>query len=835
MRGYTNAALETICDRWGLVAASKENRIKAIEKILRDPLHVQQAVRCLDSDSARLLCLIGERGSVESTDILNVPALYANGRAVAVLQALAEQGLILACPSERTGVFSFAALAPNGAPSLGVPLLVPEIVREKLPPPAPIEFHIPAAEGTFEPDPGMNPHRIAAAFLETIRIVDVLAPRITASNTVHKSDLTNAHALAAEAGISLDGFSLALIMARELGCVEVRGGRLATTQKAGQWARKSHADRIRDLFQAYIRSQDISDLALFFPELGETLGEHLPEGTFRRTYHKRLAERILQGLEPSAWYSVDAFVETVFHADCNVLFLQESWRALKMNARDADAIWRQRSWRAHEHRLFTWLLENLLAGAGVLELAQGHVFRLTALGLHVLGRGPAPPDPKPERTDAVVIQPDFEVIAYLERCPPELRWRLDTFCERLRCGNSVCTYRFTQESVYRGLRSGCSATELMQMIGQYTARTIPENVREQLATWERKTASIRLRTDCALVEAVTATEARDLARKIPQGRLVGDRFVLLPRDAAAGEPNAALALTGAAVLDYAVPRRPCLDQNSGLTLSASWDKWSLFERSRLDELGDTHVCSDGTLRVELKPERAQREANWGLLAAQLESLTKEPLAERYRMALRTWCGETAACETATATLLRFDDPEVCAGILQLPEAAEHIEGRLGLCAVAVRKGALPKLKMALKELGIAVKRTEGIATDGPPESWAVEWVKQHTAQETEEDALPGPAQRKRESTDSSAQALPSYSPQIVREILDDAVRRRKPVLLQYQSRWNPEASVRKVNPVAVDGYGPTPSLSGYCHQHGGARVFKLARIIGIRVLEDESF
>jgi predicted DNA-binding transcriptional regulator YafY len=39
----------------------------------------------------------------------------------------------------------------------------------------------------------------------------------------------------------------------------------------------------------------------------------------------------------------------------------------------------------------------------------------------------------------------------------------------------------------------------------------------------------------------------------------------------------------------------------------------------------------------------------------------------------------------------------------------------------------------------------------------------------------------------------------------------------------------------LDVFGPSPTLSGYCHQHGGARTFKLARIIGIRVLEDDVF
>jgi predicted DNA-binding transcriptional regulator YafY len=75
----------------------------------------------------------------------------------------------------------------------------------------------------------------------------------------------------------------------------------------------------------------------------------------------------------------------------------------------------------------------------------------------------------------------------------------------------------------------------------------------------------------------------------------------------------------------------------------------------------------------------------------------------------------------------------------------------------------------------------------------------------------------------------------VGEIIDDAIRRRKPILIQYQSTWSPKPTVRRVNPVSIDTVGAVPSLSGYCHRLGGARVFKLSRVTGIRILEDESF
>jgi predicted DNA-binding transcriptional regulator YafY len=83
--------------------------------------------------------------------------------------------------------------------------------------------------------------------------------------------------------------------------------------------------------------------------------------------------------------------------------------------------------------------------------------------------------------------------------------------------------------------------------------------------------------------------------------------------------------------------------------------------------------------------------------------------------------------------------------------------------------------------------------------------------------------------------LPSYSPRIMGEIIQDAINRRRSLLIQYQNAWSARPGLRKVNPVSVDLSGPQPSLSGHCHVHGGARAFKLSRITGIRLLEDERF
>ncbi|MBN2309831.1 MAG: helicase-associated domain-containing protein [Candidatus Hydrogenedentes bacterium] len=838
LHGYTSTALGVICQRWGLAATTKPARIRAIEKVLQDPLHIEQGIRGLEAPALRLLHLVAARGNAGLDEILGVPGLFANGKAAAVLQDVAQQGLLLVCPSNRSGAFSFAHLrAARAGAGTSAPLAVPDPVVRRLPPAPPLGVQLKAVSPPDSPDAPAEPDRLTAAFLEGLRVVDVLGPRVTAAGALHKADLSRARDLASGAGVSADELGLALMMARELGCVRVREGRLTTTPKGGQWVTRPPADRIRSLFEAYLRSEDIPDLELFFPQLLDALDEHLPRNTLRRTYHRALVAEVLREQRGDAWYSIDGLVAAIQRADRNFLFLEEGWRAIRAHVQQATGPWKERSWRTHEERLLKWMIQNLLSSAGMVELGcGGRVFRITDLGRYALGVGAPPADKGTLCSDALVVKPDFEVVAYLDRCPADVRWRLDSFCERIGGGDRVCTYRLTMESVYRGVRAGSSTTHLIQLLESCSSRALPENVAIQLAAWQRKAEAITIRTDCRLLECGDARQAARLAASYPGSRRIGTRFVLLAAGAHDGDGPAGVCAAADAVVDYSQPQRACLIQETGLRLRAPWLECGLLLRRRMEDVGEVDAKPGKDLVVRLVPGKVQRTRDWPLLVAQLEAFAKYPLAVRYRTALRAWSGDVGPARSATATLVRFDDPEACEAAMQLPGADGLVEGRLGLYTLVIRQGRLAQFKRGLREHGVRVERAERAETDGPPEQWAVEWVRQREASEEPEPRPAGDAAREpAEPPDTNGYTLPSYSPRIVCEILEDAIERRRTTLIQYQSPWSPEPSLRKVNPVSLDVYGPSPSLSGYCHQHRAARTFKLARICGIRLLEDEPF
>lgn len=824
LRGYTNEALGEMCDWQQLAVSSKASRIRALEKVLRDSLHVRRVLQDVSPAGIRLLRLVAERGRMSLSDMVSMPGLLGERGVRPVVQELARRGLLLAVPDGAAGAFNFQQI--ENAPTNGggtVSLVVSEGAVRQLPTAPPLEA-----------GPAPEAEEIAAAecgetatwdFLEALRIVEVLTPRVTATGELHKADAARALEMAREAGMTTEALGMSLSMARQLGCVTTREGRLFATPHADRWTESERADRIRELLGAYLASEDITDLRLFFPQVHGTIEEHLARGTLRRTYYKRLAVELLKGHAPEAWYSVAAWIETIRRLDSNVLCLEEQWRAIHSNARGDNAAWKQQSWQTHERRLFAWMMQTFLHGLGIVDLSgdKAH-YRLTALGRFALGTGERPARSEERRRDALVVQPDFEVIAYTDRCPPVLRRRLDLFCERVRSGKAT-TYRLTQESIYRGMRTGMAAEEFTALLEESSAKALPANVREQMATWQNKLAAVTVRRRCDILEYRSAEKAREAAARIEGARLIGERHVALNGEAPRVEAR----------LDYGSPQLRPLRQEAGLELSAPWREVNLFLATRLSDICAVKRNDAGDLRVRLDKALLRPHDDWGLVVAQLEALAREPLAARYRLALRAWAGEVEGARTRAATLVRFDDPETCEALLELPEVREAVEGRIGLHTLVVRQGGLARLRRALKTHGIALAKSDEIVDTAPPEEWAAQWINnRQPPRDTEEGAdAREAADDQRDAED--AMALPSYPPRIIREILEDAIDHRRSVLIAYQSVWSSRPAIRKVNPVALDLNGARPSLSGYCHQHGGARDFKLACITGIRVLEDETF
>src|SRR5690606_36668347 len=146
-------ALNEMCERWEVAASSKPNRIRALEKVLGDPLHIESTLRGVSLEAVRLLHLVADNGTMSIRDVLHVPGLYAKRNPLKALLEVAHLGMVLVCPEEREGAFSFSQIHPYRDSRESSPLLsTTDLVKHYQLPSEPMGLMM-----TPAPEPPTNP------------------------------------------------------------------------------------------------------------------------------------------------------------------------------------------------------------------------------------------------------------------------------------------------------------------------------------------------------------------------------------------------------------------------------------------------------------------------------------------------------------------------------------------------------------------------------------------------------------------------------------------------------------------------------------------------------
>jgi hypothetical protein len=325
-------------------------------------------------------------------------------------------------------------------------------------------------------------------------------------------------------------------------------------EQARQWAQ---AYRMMDQWVEYVPPQ----VYLY--------GDHALSGPSK---FNTLRAALLLGLaalpDPEAWYRVedlsDAIYERIgpyfslgyrsyFHAPYQtppdkVTVLRAQWEREQHD-----------TWRKREQNWITRAITGPLFHLGLVQLAHApgkrtalpDLFRLTDAGraascdlfrpekVHT-----APPSVQAER--CWVVQPNFDVILYLESANPEQLSFIERVAERRQVGDATAVYRLTREATYRALESGVAAEELIGTLKDSSRHPLPDSIVRTLADWAARRERLSVYLNARILE-FRSPAARDAALTAGQvqGTAVGERFVLVeslsrgfrPRGTIAYEPE----------------------------------------------------------------------------------------------------------------------------------------------------------------------------------------------------------------------------------------------------------------------------------------------------------
>ncbi len=360
-----------------------------------------------------------------------------------------------------------------------------------------------------------------------------------------------------------------------------------------------------------------------------------------------------------------------------------------------EAAWRERQWeewQKHEEIWLAYALASWLFFLGMAELGieggQISVLRLTELGRSVLEPGRVVATPTPAAGPAWVVQPNFEITAFLDQATPTQIMALERGAERVQTDVYTASYRLTRESVARWLNQGETIESLLTLLGAATPQNVVTTIREWSSQFER----ITLRRKITLLE-YASTPARDAALGSSTiGKPLGERFILL-------DPHS-FAPKVSATIDYAQPTPLALKASTDGLVSIARDTLDLVGRAILDRWGEA------------------RNRGWQLTAASIAAATQQgyrveelihTLEQRIitrttpmllKITLRSWGGNPPNIALGQVILLRFPDSETADAIADGKQFEGLVHERVGPVSFLIAKADVARLTQALAAIGI---------------------------------------------------------------------------------------------------------------------------------------
>lgn len=354
---------------------------------------------------------------------------------------------------------------------------------------------------------------------------------------------------------------------------------------------------------------------------------------------------------------------------------------------------RERPWI--DRALTTWCYFLGLVELGLRDKAP-HALRLTDLGRAILHPGHAPHEipTKAEEGAAWVVQPNFEVMVYLDRTTPQQLVFLERHAERLQAQQHVAQYRLTRQAIYTALESGSELGRLLADLQSGAGQPLPQNIVAEIRAWAGLRDQVTLYRRAHLVEYADAT-ARDAAMNNLPGVVVGDRFLLLK----AGQATQADA---SARVNYAAALVRCLvaDEDGMLTVTAPPP--DLLLDAQLGRWAEPR----GTGRWQLTRDRVAAGVRAGLTFTELLKLLADrllyPLPRLLNVALSAWTGEPSVISLTEIVVLQCRQPAIFEAIVSSPKLHSLRRGELAPDLVVVDRAQLDALRQQLDWAGLEI-------------------------------------------------------------------------------------------------------------------------------------
>lgn len=318
----------------------------------------------------------------------------------------------------------------------------------------------------------------------------------------------------------------------------------------------------------------------------------------------------------------------------------------------------------------------------------------------------------PEEDGCLVVQPNYEVMLFLEAAPLEVLFYLYHVGTRDKLADRVANFRLTAESVQWGFSHDLDAESILELLNEYSHAPVPDTVEFQLKDWERVHRQLELYANGILVrhsdpdqlDLIVGQLEHEWRDEEIETRRLGPSSVFI------GHPNPpgldrVVEQEEALDIDYLGEIPPCLYFVDSLEVMVHPLECDLVTLSELEKIaekleGSTEESQFWGLDIDAIRARWPEHTLENALDF-LDQRTAGGIPPAQALRLRSLLVEPLGAELSRDVTVVVLESEIVADHFErVPECETIIEDRLGKRAFSVQSEHEDELHEIFEELGV---------------------------------------------------------------------------------------------------------------------------------------